>query len=50
MKGTTIFIPIFLDGDKFKEQVRNTGELPMKAGGGPWIEHELTGFPYVIIV
>jgi hypothetical protein len=50
MKSTTIFIHIFPDGDKSKKQVRNTGELPMKAGGGFQVEHELRGFPYVIIV
>ena len=50
MKSKTIFIPIFPDGDKSKKQVRNTGELPLKAGGGFQVAHELTGFPYVFIV
>jgi hypothetical protein len=30
--------------------VRNIGELPMKAGGRYQVEHEPTGFPFVIIV
>jgi hypothetical protein len=50
MKDAAILIPIFPDGDRSPKQVRNTGELQMKAGGGFKVEHELTGFPFVIIV
>jgi len=32
MKDTTIFIPIFPEGDKSPKQLRNSGELLMKAG------------------
>jgi hypothetical protein len=45
-----MFIPVFRDGDRSPKQVRNIGESPVKAGGGCQVEHELTGFPYVIIV
>ena len=45
-----MFIPIFPDGDISLTQVRNSGKSPMKAGEGFQVEHELTGFPYVIIV